>query len=178
MTSRSFHRICFIRLLLPLSKLITRGITTSLRKLSDAEIWGNFRGILCALVGSFRFFVSLWEYSDTPSAEGGDGGQNQTENGKREDSLAANRRGAVEEGGMPVSTNGANFKRCQLCGSDPDKESPSDERHKGRNRVHRDADLAMIGVTPSRVHMGYLGDGQKRQQHEAQYRHRLQSARP
>ena len=128
--------------------------------------------------GIVPFLVSLGEYADASSAEGGDGGQNQTENGNRKDSLAANRRGAIEEGGMPVSTNSANFKRCQLCGSDPDKESPSDERHKRRYRVHRDADLAMIGVTPNRVHMGYLGDGQKRQQHKAHHRRRLQSARP
>jgi hypothetical protein len=73
MTSRSFHRICFIRLLLPLSKLITRDITTSLKKAEQCRNVGNFRGILCALLGSFRFFVSPWEYSDASSAEGGDG---------------------------------------------------------------------------------------------------------
>jgi hypothetical protein len=43
--------------------------------------------------------------------------------------------------------------------------------------MHRDAELAMIGVTPNRVHMGYLSNGQKRQQYEAHHRHRLQSAR-
>ena len=72
-------------------------------------MWGTSAASSCALVGSFRFSVSLWEYADASSAEGDDGGQNQTENGNRKDSLAANRRGAVEEGRMPVSTNGANF---------------------------------------------------------------------
>jgi hypothetical protein len=42
MTSRSFHRICFIRRLLPLSKVITRDIMASIGWLKDARTrsWG------------------------------------------------------------------------------------------------------------------------------------------
>jgi len=58
MTSRSFHRICFICRLLPLSKVITRDIMASITRLKNAE-QGNGYGILCALVGSFRFGASL-----------------------------------------------------------------------------------------------------------------------
>ena len=91
------------------------------------------------------------------------GRQNQTENGNRTDSLGANRRGAVEEGRMPVSTSGANFKSHRCCRSDPDNDNASCHDHERHDRVHHDAELAMIGVTPNRVPMCYLGDGQKGQ---------------
>jgi hypothetical protein len=63
MTSRSFHRICFIRRLLPLSKVITRDIMTSMGWPEDAGTirWGMGRGILCAMVRSIRFWVSPWD---------------------------------------------------------------------------------------------------------------------
>jgi hypothetical protein len=59
---------------------------------------------------------------------------------------------------MPVSTNRANFARRQRRGSDPDEDDPNDEHHERHYRVHHDAELAMIGVTPNRMHMRYLGD--------------------
>jgi len=90
-TSPSFHRICFIRRLLPLSKVITRDIMTSIGWLEDAGTgpWGNVRRTLCAVVGSFRFWVSLWGYAAASPAEGATGRGNQTENWNRKDVLAA-----------------------------------------------------------------------------------------
>lgn len=41
---------------------------------------GNGRGILSASVGSFRLWVSLFEYATASSANCGDGRRNQTEN--------------------------------------------------------------------------------------------------
>jgi len=79
---------------------------------------------------------------------------------------------------MPVPTNRANFKVRQRRGPDPDQANRDPHDQKGHHRVHRDAELAMIGVTPNRVHMGYLGNGQIRQQNEAHYRRRLRSPRP
>ena len=73
MTSRSFHRISFIRLLLPLSKVITRDIMAFIQMADGCRNAVNFRGILCALVGSFRFSISLWMYADASSAEGDEG---------------------------------------------------------------------------------------------------------
>jgi hypothetical protein len=74
MTSRSFHRICFNRRLLPLSKVITRDIMTSIGWLEDGGPgrWGMGRGILCAMVGSIRFWASMWGYVAASSAKGGD----------------------------------------------------------------------------------------------------------
>jgi hypothetical protein len=56
--SRIFHRICLMRLLLPLSKVITRDIMASIEWLEDARTrqWGNGRGIFYAMVGSIRFW--------------------------------------------------------------------------------------------------------------------------
>jgi hypothetical protein len=75
MTSRSFHRISFIRRLLPLSKVITRDIMTSIKLLEDGEpsVGEMGRGILCAMVGSIRLWLSLWGYVAVSSAKGGDG---------------------------------------------------------------------------------------------------------
>ncbi len=123
MTSRSFHRICFNRRLLPLGKVITRDIMTSIKVADRCRNVGNFRGILRALVGSFRFFVSLWGYTDASSAEGDEGGRDQTENGNRKDVLAAVGRRASKEGGVPVSDMRAVFKQHRRGGSNPDQEN-------------------------------------------------------
>jgi hypothetical protein len=74
MISRSFHRICLIRRLLPLSKVITRDIMASIEVTDGCRNVGNLCGILCALVGPLSFLVSLWGYADDSSAEGDDGG--------------------------------------------------------------------------------------------------------
>ena len=49
---------------------------TSIGTLEDGkpEHWEMGHGILCAMVGSIRFWVSLWEYAAASSAEDGDGG--------------------------------------------------------------------------------------------------------
>jgi hypothetical protein len=38
-----------------------------------ASQWGKCRGILCALVESFRFGISLWGYATASSSKGDDG---------------------------------------------------------------------------------------------------------
>jgi hypothetical protein len=60
MTSRSFHLICLSRRLLLLGKVITRDIMASIKMADGCRNVGIFRGIVCALVAKFRFFVSLW----------------------------------------------------------------------------------------------------------------------
>jgi hypothetical protein len=60
---------------------------------------------------------------------------------------------------MPVSGDRVSSAQRGRRGSDPDKEDASDEQHERHYRVHHDAKLAMIGVTPNRMHMRYLGDG-------------------
>jgi hypothetical protein len=96
MTSRSFHRICFIRRLLPLSKVITRDIVASNRM---AEACGN------QAVGKWSlhllrngeivpFEVSLRDTPRPRRPKAATGGQNQTDNGNWKNGLAANGRGA------------------------------------------------------------------------------------
>jgi hypothetical protein len=74
MTSRSFHRICFILRLLPLSNVITRDIFASMgrRKVEGARPGGNRQAIFRALVESFRFGISLWGYATASSSKGDD----------------------------------------------------------------------------------------------------------
>jgi hypothetical protein len=58
--------------------VITRDIMASIRMAIGCRNVGNFCGILCAMVGSIRFFVGPWGYADASSTEGRDG---QTESG-------------------------------------------------------------------------------------------------
>ncbi|MGB8029156.1 MAG: hypothetical protein WCF30_05760 [Terracidiphilus sp.] len=60
---------------------------------------------------------------------------------------------------MPVSDDRADFKKTWRQNFDPDQDHRDQHDHDGHNRVHRDAELAMIGVIPNRMHMRYLGDG-------------------
>jgi hypothetical protein len=85
--------------------------------------------------------------------------KNQTENGTRKAALAAYGRRTIEEDRMPIPGDRASLTQHGRCGSDPDKKDPSDEHHERHYRVHHDAELAMIGVTPNRMHVRYLGDG-------------------
>ena len=108
-----------------------------------------------------------------PKAATGDGIRLRT--GNRKDALAASGRGAIEEGGMPVSTNRASFKRRQRRGSDPDHDNANchdDERH---DRVHHDAERAMIGIGGDRMHKRHVDNRQQHQQDQAQPNHRPQS---
>jgi hypothetical protein len=73
--------------------------------------------------------------------------------------LAAGGRGAIEEDRMPVFRNRMTPAQIGSPGSDTDEKDPRDEDRKRHYRVHHDAELAMIGVTPTRVHMRRLGDG-------------------
>jgi hypothetical protein len=59
--------------LLPLSRVITRAIMTSMNMADECRNMGNFRGIRAALAGWFRLFISLWGYADAPSRVGDDG---------------------------------------------------------------------------------------------------------
>jgi hypothetical protein len=106
------------------------------------------------------------------------GERDQTEKGNRTAALAACRRGTIEEDWRPVSGDRMSLVQYGRRSSEPDKEDSGDEHHERHYRVHHNAELAMIGVTPNRVYMRYLGDCQKRQQDKANHRNRLQSARP
>jgi hypothetical protein len=92
--------------------------------------------------------------------------------------LAGCGRGTIEKDTRPISGDRVRPPQHVRRGSDPDKEDFCDEHHKRHYRVHHDAELAMVGVTPNRMHMRYLGDGEKRQQDKAHPRRRFQSARP
>jgi hypothetical protein len=93
--------------------------------------------------------------------------RNLTENLDRKDVLAASGRRAVEEGGMPISTNRTNFKRRLRCRSEPDHDNADCHDHERHDRVNYNAERAMISITADRMHMRHLGHGQKRQQDQA-----------
>ena len=77
---------------------------------------------------------------------------------RRKDALAGDRRRANEEANLPLAGNydwlGLGRGSSQLHDDDDGSSSGN-----WSNRVHGDAELAMIGVTPNRMHMRYLGEG-------------------
>lgn len=68
---------------------------------------------------------------------------------------------------MPVSTNRASLKLRVRCGSDPDHDNAGCHDHERHDRVHYNAERAMISISTDRMHMRHLGHGQERQQDEA-----------
>ena len=53
--------------------------------------WGMGRGILCSLVGSFRFLVSLWGYAAASSVDCDDGGTESDEELESEGCISSQR---------------------------------------------------------------------------------------
>jgi hypothetical protein len=109
------------------------------------------------------------------SAKVGDESRNQAENGIDKDALAASRRGARKEGGMPVPNDRASFKNYRRCGLDLNENNRGHHSHKGHYGVDRYAERAVVGFVIDRMHVGYLDHDKKRQQDQAQYSRHLKS---
>lgn len=76
---------------------------------------------------------------------------------------------------MPVANNRVNFKECRGEGFDPDQDNRDQHDHDGHNRVHRDAQRAVVGVAGGCMDVHYLDHGQKREQDQAHERCHSQS---
>ena len=63
-----------------------------------------------------------------------------------EDALEACRGRACEEGRMPVSGDRANLKERGSRRSDPNQDNRDQQEHEGNDRVHHDAERAMVGI--------------------------------
>ena len=76
---------------------------------------------------------------------------------------------------MPVSGDHADFKRTQRRNFNPDEDDCDQHDHDGHNRVHGDAQRAMVGIAIGRMDVRYLNDGKQREQDQAQNGRHLQS---
>jgi hypothetical protein len=76
---------------------------------------------------------------------------------------------------MPVSGDRANFKKTQRQNFDPDQNTRDQHDHDGHNRVHRNAQRAVVGIAIGRMGVHYLDHGQKREQNQAHDSHQSQS---
>jgi hypothetical protein len=70
---------------------------------------------------------------------------------------------------MPVPRNRANFKQRQGWGSEPDHDNANSHDHERHDRVHRNAERAMISITADPMHMRHLGHSKKREEDEAHH---------
>jgi hypothetical protein len=77
---------------------------------------------------------------------------------------------------MPVSDNRVNFKKRWGEGFNPDQDNRDQHDHDGHNRVHRDAQHAVVGIAGGRMDVHYLDHGQKREQNQAHDSRHFQSA--
>ena len=68
---------------------------------------------------------------------------------------------------MPISDNRVNFTQRRGDGFDPGQDHCDQHDHDGHNRVHRDAQRAVVGIASGCVDVHYLGHGQKREQDQA-----------
>jgi len=68
---------------------------------------------------------------------------------------------------MPVSDNRVNFRQRRGDGFDPDQDNRDQHDHDGHNRVHRDAQRAVVSIASGLMDVHYLGHGQKREQNQA-----------
>jgi hypothetical protein len=101
--------------------------------------------------------------------------RNQTEDADRKDELAADRRRSNKEGGIPASGDDANVKWNRRSNSDPDQDYRDQHDHDRHDRVHRNAQCAMVGIVIGRMDVRYLGDCKQREQDQAHNRRHLQS---
>jgi len=76
---------------------------------------------------------------------------------------------------MPEPGNRLNFKNHRGDGFDPDQDNRDQHDHDGHNRVHRDAQRAVVGIAIGCVDVHYLGHGEKREQDQAYNGHHSQS---
>jgi hypothetical protein len=63
---------------------------------------------------------------------------------------------------MPVSGDRANFKGYWRAGTDPDQDNHDQHDHDGYNRMHRNAQRAMVGIAIGCMEVRYLDHSQKR----------------
>jgi hypothetical protein len=76
---------------------------------------------------------------------------------------------------MPVSGDRADFKKTWRQNFDPGQDHCDQQDHDGHNRVHRDAQRAVVGIAIRRMDVHYLGYGQKREQNQARNSRHFQS---
>ena len=94
----------------------------------------------------------------------------------REKALAAYRRGACKELGMPITGDRSRLKN-RSAGLDLDQNYCGSGNRYGRGRVHHDAERAMIGIGFHRMHVRHLDKSQQRKQNQADQGHCRQSTR-
>jgi len=91
---------------------------------------------------------------------------------RSEDALEAGRRRACKEGWMPPFSDRTDFSKRRGGSCDPDQDNRhqhDDERH---DRVHHDAEYAMVGIAAGRMdvrHLDYCQEGQQHQTHDRRY---------
>lgn len=68
---------------------------------------------------------------------------------------------------MPVPDNRSNFKQRRADGFDPDQDNRDQHDHDGDNRVHCQAQRALVGIASGRMDVHYLDHGQNRKQNQA-----------
>lgn len=78
---------------------------------------------------------------------------------------------------MPVSGDRADFKKTRRQNFDPHQNNRDQHDHDRHNRVHRDAQRAVVCIASGRMDVHYLDHGQKREQDHAHNRRQLQSVR-
>ena len=79
---------------------------------------------------------------------------------------------------MPVSGDRTDFKVTLRQNFDPDQDDHDQHDHDGHNRVHRDAQRAVVGIAIRRMDVYNLSDGQKRNQNQAHDSRHSQSIPP
>ncbi len=76
---------------------------------------------------------------------------------------------------MRVSGDRTDFKKTWRQNFDPDHDHRDQHDYDGHNRVHRDAQRAVIGIAIRCMDVHYLGHGQKREQDQAHGSYHSQS---
>jgi len=93
----------------------------------------------------------------------------------RKDDLAAKRRWARNELGVPVPNHRAHLNHRRRRSGLYQHHHRSHHRDRRRG-MHRNAQRAMIGILVLRMHMRHLDHGQQRQQNQTHYGRNRQSA--
>jgi hypothetical protein len=111
-----------------------------------------------------------------PLPKAASSGVNQAETEDRKDALTAGGRGACEELGAPIPDGRAGLDE-RRGGHSADQDNDRRNHRNRRGRMHRDAQLAMVGIAIGRMDVRHLNDGEERQQDQAQESHSSESAR-
>ena len=92
------------------------------------------------------------------------------------DALVAEGWGAGKEDWMPILDSRADFGQNRNGSSNLDQENRDHHDQKGHHRMHRGAQRAMIRVASHQMHVGYLCNGQKRYQDQANHGYQPKSS--